>query len=82
MLSECEWVSEAAQSYLTLCDPMNCSLPGSSVHVNECKSYYNYYNYNFVCVPNIVPRPLYELFHLVLRNVPHNKHCYLYLKSA
>ena len=21
-----------AQSYLTLCDPMNCSLPGSSVH--------------------------------------------------
>ena len=24
--------SEAAQSYLTLCDPMVCSLPGSSVH--------------------------------------------------
>ena len=21
-----------AQSYLTLCDPMDCSLPGSSVH--------------------------------------------------
>ena len=26
----CEWV---AQSCLTLCDPMDCSLPGSSVHV-------------------------------------------------
>ena len=24
--------SEVAQSCLTLCDPMNCSLPGSSVH--------------------------------------------------
>ena len=23
---------EVAQSYLTLCDPMDCSLPGSSVH--------------------------------------------------
>ena len=27
-----EWVSEVAQSCLTLCDPMDCSLPGSSVH--------------------------------------------------
>ena len=25
-------VSEVAQSYPTLCDPMDCSLPGSSVH--------------------------------------------------
>ena len=25
-------LSEVAQSCLTLCDPMNCSLPGSSVH--------------------------------------------------
>ena len=24
--------SEVAQSYPTLCDPMDCSLPGSSVH--------------------------------------------------
>ena len=24
--------SEVAQSYLTLSDPMDCSLPGSSVH--------------------------------------------------
>ena len=24
--------SEVAQSYLTLCDPMDCSLPGSSAH--------------------------------------------------
>ena len=24
--------SEVAQLYLTLCDPMDCSLPGSSVH--------------------------------------------------
>ena len=24
--------SEIAQSYLTLCDPVDCSLPGSSVH--------------------------------------------------
>ena len=29
MQSEC---SEAAQSCPTLCDPMDCSLPGSSVH--------------------------------------------------
>ena len=27
---QCE--SEAAQSCLTVCDPINCSLPGSSVH--------------------------------------------------
>ena len=27
-----EWVSEVAQSCPTLCDPMNCSLPGSSLH--------------------------------------------------
>ena len=27
-----EWVSEVAQSCLTLCDPMDCSLPDSSVH--------------------------------------------------
>ena len=26
------YVCLAAQSYLTLCDPMDCSLPGSSVH--------------------------------------------------
>jgi len=24
--------SEVAQSYLTLCDPMDCSPPGSSIH--------------------------------------------------
>ena len=34
----CKWVgmwkseSEVAQSYLTLCDPMDCSLPGSPIH--------------------------------------------------
>ena len=28
----CESESEVAQSCLTLCDPMDCSLPGSSVH--------------------------------------------------
>ena len=27
-----EWVSEVAQSCPTLCKPMDCSLPGSSVH--------------------------------------------------
>ena len=27
-----QWVSEVAQSCLTLCDPIDCSLPGSSVH--------------------------------------------------
>ena len=27
-----EGISEVAQSYLTLCDPMDCSLTGSSVH--------------------------------------------------
>ena len=27
-----EWVSEIAQSCPTLCDPVDCSLPGSSVH--------------------------------------------------
>ena len=26
------WVSEVAQSCLTLCNPINCSLPGSSIH--------------------------------------------------
>ena len=31
-LNEVEWTSEVAQSYPTLCDPVNCSLPGSSVH--------------------------------------------------
>ena len=25
-------VSEVTQSWLTLCDPMDCSLPGSSIH--------------------------------------------------
>ena len=25
-------MSEVAQSSLTLCDPMDCSLPGSSIH--------------------------------------------------
>ena len=28
----CESESEVAQSCLTVCDPMDCSLPGSSVH--------------------------------------------------
>ena len=27
-----EWVSEVTQSCLTLCDPTDCSLPGSSLH--------------------------------------------------
>ena len=27
-----QWTSEVAQSCLTLCDPMDCSLPGFSVH--------------------------------------------------
>ena len=26
------WVSEVAQSCLTLCNPVDCSLPGSSIH--------------------------------------------------
>ena len=30
--SICMSLSEVAQSYPTLCDPMDCSLPGSSVH--------------------------------------------------
>ena len=29
---ESEWVSEVAQSCPTLCNPMDCSLPGSSLH--------------------------------------------------
>ena len=28
----CSWVSEVTQSCPTLCDPMDCSPPGSSVH--------------------------------------------------
>ena len=32
LLCEVSEVSEVAQSYPTLCDPMDCSLPGSSVH--------------------------------------------------
>ena len=31
-LKLCSGVSEVAQSCLTLCDPIDCSLPGSSVH--------------------------------------------------
>ena len=31
-MHESENESEVAQSYPTLCDPMDCSLPGSSVH--------------------------------------------------
>ena len=31
-IRESERESEVAQSCLTLCDPMDCSLPGSSVH--------------------------------------------------
>ena len=29
--------SEVAQSCLTLCDPMDCSLPGSSIHGVDCR---------------------------------------------
>ena len=29
---EKSWIGAVAQSWLTLCDPMDCSLPGSSVH--------------------------------------------------
>ena len=32
---ESESGSEVAQLCLTLCDPMDCSLPGSSVHEGE-----------------------------------------------
>ena len=28
----CEWVSEVTRSCLTLCNPMDCSLPGFSIH--------------------------------------------------
>ena len=31
-LKQCESESEVTQSCPTLCDPMGCSLPGSSVH--------------------------------------------------
>ena len=31
-IKKVEWVSEVAQSCPTLCDPMDCSLQGSSVH--------------------------------------------------
>ena len=53
MKSESESESEVAQSCLTLCDPKDCSLPGSSVHgifqarvlewgaiIKQCKSIY------------------------------------------
>ena len=32
LIRNIEKESEVAQLYLTLCDPMDCSLPGSSVH--------------------------------------------------
>ena len=32
VITICIFIVLVAQSYLTLCDPMNCSLPGSSVH--------------------------------------------------
>ena len=31
-LAHHSFLSEVAQSYPTLCDPVDCSLPGSSVH--------------------------------------------------
>ena len=31
-LEHCESESEVTQSNLTLCDPLDCSLPGSSLH--------------------------------------------------
>ena len=31
-ITKCVHVSSAAESYLTLCDPVDCSPPGSSVH--------------------------------------------------
>ena len=51
--------SEVAQSCLTLCDPMDCSLPGSSVHgifqatvlewgsIAFSNTYLEYYNQEF-----------------------------------
>ena len=35
LLSQGSEVSQVAQSCLTLCDPMDCSLPGFSVHGEE-----------------------------------------------
>ena len=32
VFAKCEWVSEVPQACPTLCDPMDCSPPGSSVH--------------------------------------------------
>ena len=32
IIKDCESESEVAQLCLTFCDPMDCSLPGSSVH--------------------------------------------------
>ena len=36
-----EWVREVAQSCLTLCDPMDCSLPVSSVHGIPRREYWS-----------------------------------------
>jgi len=32
LMAESEWVCEVAQSYPTLCSPIDCSLPGFSIH--------------------------------------------------
>ena len=34
-------VCASAQSYLTFCDPMDCSLPGSSVHESFQQEYWS-----------------------------------------
>ena len=57
-------LNHCAQSCLTLCDPMDCSLPGSSVRgieVNKSKSLENTENV-FCCTSKIVMNPTVNVF--------------------
>ena len=48
-LGVCMCVSSVAQSWLTLCDPVDCGLPGSSVYgIFQVNSLYSAVNLNFM----------------------------------
>ena len=68
--------SEVAQSCLTLCDPMDCSLPGSSIHgIFQARalewgaiafSFLSYFSENKNTWNNFFGKPLFNIFKLRL----------------
>ena len=60
--------SEVAQSCLTLCDPMNCSLPGPSVHgILQARVYYILASFVFYILisPLVIQVLIYEIIRLI-----------------